>query len=261
MRLIVLAVMALVFLSSGCSAIKNRVHAIPSDAVKLSEAPEIAEILLDISRINSGLFTFKGTGKIRLWTKEGSRTLRYAWIVAHPDKIRIVLQGVTGVPVASMAADGSWLYLFSYTQDDSFYKTEVKDPSLERLVSIPVTTGDIIKLVSGNIPVRNFALCTMYPDTNREGHILGLLTEKGFDMEKIYLDRTKKRVRRIEIFSDKGRMAYSVDFEGETEIEEFIIPARLVFRGDEESGFQIDIEKFWPNTPVSSDMFVITPSG
>lgn len=260
MRLVILVFMTLAFLSSGCSAIKDRVHKTPSDSARLSESPEIAKILLDIGKTNSDLFTFKGTGKIRLWKKEGSQTLRSAWIGAHPDKIRIVLQGVTGVPVASMATDGSWLYLFSYTQD-SLYKTEVRDPSLERLVSIPVTTGDIIKLISGIIPVRQFALCALHPDPHQDGYILTLQTEKGVDIEKIYMDKTKTRVTRIEIFSGKGRMAYSVDFEGETEIEEFMIPARLVFRSDEESGFQLDIDKFWPNAPASSDMFVIAPSG
>ncbi len=123
--------------------------------VKLPESPEVTRILLNLSQVNTDLLTFKGTGKLKLWKKDSVQVVRTAWTGARPDKIRIVIQGITGFPVASMAADGNWFYLLSYSQD-SFYKAQVQNPDLEKLVSIPVTAGDIINLISGVVPIRQY---------------------------------------------------------------------------------------------------------
>lgn len=242
-------------LVSGCSTLSQS----PSQVANLPESPEVTRILLNLSRLNAELSTFKGTGKIKFWKKDGTQVVRSAWTGARPDKIRVVIQGITGFPVASMAADGNRFYLLSYSQD-SFYQAEIQDPNLEKLVSIPITAGDIIKLISGVVPIRKYRSSTLLPSPSQSGYILFLMGEKGIFIEKIYLDRTE-RVQRIEMFTLKGQLAYRVDFKGETEIEDFRVPARLVFDNDNGSGFQLDMDQFWPNAPVSSDMFVITPQG
>jgi outer membrane biogenesis lipoprotein LolB len=232
----------------------------PSQSVAPPESPEVTSFLLNLRQVNTDLSTFKGTGKIKLWKKESVQVVRTAWTGARPDKIRIVIQGITGFPVASMAADGNWFYLLSYSQD-SFYKAEVQNPDLEKLVSIPVTAGEIINLISGVVPIRQYHASTLMPLTNESGYVLSLMGEKGIGIEKIYLDPTRTHVHRIEMFTHKGQLAYRVDFNGETEVDGFRVPTRLIFSNDDGSGFQLDMDKFWPNAPVSPDMFVITPQG
>ena len=231
----------------------------PSRIAYPPESPEAARILMNLSQKNADLVTFKGTGKVKLWKKDGNQVVRSAWTGARPDKIRIVIQGITGFPVASMAADGHRLYLHSYSQD-SFYEAEIQDPDLEKIVSIPVTAGDIIKLISGGVPIRRYWSSILLPAPSQSGYILSLLGEKGVNVEKIYLDQAE-RVQRIEMFTLKGQLAYRVDLSGETEVEDFRVPSRLVFNNDDGSGFQLDMDNFWPNAPVSSDMFVISPQG
>jgi len=247
--------LAIAMLVSGCSTLSQT----PSRVAYPPESPEVTRLLLNLSQLNADLSTFKGTGKIKLWKKDGTQVVRSAWTGARPDKIRVVIQGITGFPVASMAADGNRFYLHSYSQD-SFYQAEIQDPSLEKIVSIPVTAGDLIKLMSGVVPIRKYQSSTLLPAPSQSGYILSLIGENGIDIEKIYLDLTE-RVQRIEMFTFKGQLAYRVDFIGETEVEEFRVPARLVFDNNDGSGFQLDMDQFWPNAPVSSDMFVITPQG
>ena len=255
MRCTSFACLLVAILASGCSMLSQS----PSQIAHPPESTEVTRILLNLSQFNADLLTFKGTGKIKLWKKDGSQVVRSAWTVARPDKIRVVIQGITGFPVASMAVDGNRFYLLSYSQD-SFYKTEIQDPSLEKLVSIPVTAGDFIKLISGAVPIRKYQSSALLLSPSQSGYILSLKGERGIDIEKVYLDQTE-RVQRIEMFTLKGQLAYRVDFNGETEVEDFRVPARLVFNNDDGSGFQLDMDKFWPNAPVSSDMFVITPQG
>ena len=254
MRFTYLIWLAIAVWISGCGTLTQP----PSPAVNPPDSPEVTRILLNLNQANADLSTFKGTGKIKLWKKDSVQVVRSAWTGARPDKIRIVIQGITGFPVASMAADGNWFYLLSYSQN-SFYKAEVKNPDLEKLVSIPVTAGDLIALISGVVPIRQYQSSTLMPLSSESGYILSLKGRKGIDIEKMYLDQARMQVHRIEMFTPEGQLAYRVDFSGETEVDGFRVPARLVFSNDDESGFQLDMDKFWPNAPVSLDMFVITP--
>jgi hypothetical protein len=254
MRFVYLLCLAVAVWITGCSTL---IRTTPQ-VVTLPESPEVTEILLRFRQNNTELSTFKGTGKIRLWKNEKVQVVRTAWTGARPDKIRIVIQGVTGFPVASMAADGAWFYLLSYSQN-SFYKSETRNPDLEKLVSIPVTAADIISLVSGAVPIRPYRSSKLVQMPAETGYILSLMGGKGADVEKIHLDQSRTKVRSIEMFTPKGPLAYRVDLNGETEVDGFRIPERLVFSNDDGSGFQLDVDRFWPNAPVSSDMFVITP--
>jgi hypothetical protein len=254
MRYACWAWLAIAIWVSGCGTLT------PLQVVYAPESPEVTSILTHLSQVNTDLSTFKGTGKIKLWKKDSVQVVRTAWTGARPDKIRIVIQGITGFPVASMAADGNWFYLLSYSQD-SFYKAEVHNPDLEKLVSIPVTAGDVINLVSGAVPIRPYRSSNLMQLPTESGYILSLMGERNDVIEKIYLDPSRMRVHRIEMFTLKGQLAYRVDFSGETEVDGFRVPAILIFSNDDGSGFQLDVDKFWPNAAVSPDMFVITPLG
>jgi hypothetical protein len=254
MRYALLLWLAIAVWVSGCSKLMQP----PSQRINLPESPEVARILLNLSQVNTDLSTFKGTGKIKLWKKDNVQVVRTAWTGARPDKIRIVIQGITGFPVASMAADGNWFYLLSYSQD-SFYKAQVQNPDLEKLVSISVTSGDIINLISGVVPIRQYQSSALVQLPAENGYVLSLMGAKGIDVEKIYLDQTRLQVHRLEMFTPKGQLAYRVDFNGENEVDGFRVPEKLIFSNDDGSGFQLDMDKFWPNASVSPDAFVITP--
>ncbi|MDO9110961.1 MAG: DUF4292 domain-containing protein [Desulfatirhabdiaceae bacterium] len=236
---------------SGCGKLSQ------TQVVDLPDSPEVTNILLNLSQVNTDLLTFKGTGKLKFWKKDSSQVVRSAWTVARPDKIRIVIQGITGFPVASMAADGNWFYLLSYAQD-SFYKAQVQNPDLEKLVSISVTAADVINLISGVVPIRQYQSSALMQLPAERGYVLSLMGEKGVDVEKIYLDQSRMLVYRLEMFSLNGQLAYRVDFIGETQVDGFRVPEKLIFSNDDGSGFQLDMDKFWPNASVSPDVFVIT---
>lgn len=255
MRHVSLLLMAtVVLILSGCATLGNA----PSLAVKQPDTPEVSGILTHLGQINAGLQTFKGTGNVKLWKKNGVQVLHAVWSGFRPDKLRIVLEGISGFPVASMAADGDWFYLLSYS-DNNFYKSEIKNPDLEKLVSIPVPVSDLIFLISGGIPIRNYFSSTL--SHAGSGYMLSLHGDRNIDVERIYLDADKKQVQRIDIFSEKGQLSYRVDRVEQADINGFEFPKQLVFSGDTGPRFQLDIRNFWPNAAVFPDMFVITPQG
>ena len=237
---------------SGCSTLQKA-----PDTASQPDSPEVAAILQQIGQTNSELLTFKGSGKIKLWKKHDVHVLHAIWVGFRPDKIRIVIEAVSGFPTVGMAADGNWFYLLSYGQN-TYYKAEVKDPNLEKLVSVSITAGDIIQLISGGIPIRPYQSSTLLPSSDS---CLLSLRKGRVDIEKIYLDVKRTRVQRIEMFTDSGDLAYRVDRAGENEYDGFRIPASLTFETANDSGFQLDTESFWPNVPAPPQLFVITPEG
>ncbi len=237
---------------SGCTILP------PKQVVRVPDSPEVTAILSQLHHENDELTTFKGTGKLKLWKNGKNQIVRAAWTGARPDKIRIVIQGITGVPVAGMAADGAWYYLQSYSEN-SFYKAEARNPDMEKLVSIAVTVEDLIRLVAGSIPIRPYFSSRLHRISDAGGYLLSLLGEEGNVIQTIIFDTSRSQVKHIEMFTPKGTLAYRVDFGGKTEFEGFGVPERLVFSNDNGSGFQLDMDQFWPNAPVSAEMFVITP--
>jgi hypothetical protein len=245
--------LAIALWASGCATLTQT-----SQIVKAPDTPEVASILLNLSQANADLLSFKGTGKLKLRQGDSVQVVRAAWTGSRPDKIRIVIQGVTGVPVAGMAADGNWLYLMSYSQD-SYYKEEVHNPNLKKLVSVSVTAADVISLLSGVIPIRQYLSSALMPLPAGSGYVLSLMGKRGVEIEKIYLNPTRMQVLKIEMFTPEGQPAFRVEFSGESEADGFRIPERFVFSNDDGTGFQLDVDNFWPNSPVSPDIFVITP--
>ena len=240
--------------ASGCATLTQ------TQAVKMPDSPEVTRILQSLSQANADLLSYKGTGKLMLRKGDGVQVVRAAWTGVRPDKIRIIIQGITGFPIAGMAADGSWLYLMSYSQD-SYFKEEVHNPNLKKLVSIPVTAADVISLLSGVVPIRQYQSSILMPMPAQSGYVLSLMGKRGIDIEKIYLDQTRMQVLKIEMFTPEGQPAFRVEFGGESEFDGFRVPERFVFSDDNGVGFQLDVDKFWPNAPVSPDMFVISPQG
>lgn len=239
---------------SGCATLKQP----PLQAVHIPDSPEVMAIVSQLRQANDDISTFKGTGKLKLWKNGKHQIVRAAWTGARPGRIRIVIQGITGVPVASMAADGAWYYLLSYSEN-SFFKAESRNPDLEKLVSIPVTVEDIIRLISGGVPIRPYISSRLDQMPDASGYLLSLVGNDGHVIENIMLDNSRSQVKHIEFFTPAGKMAYRVDFGGQTEVEGFRAPERLIFGNGDGSGFQLDLDQFWPNAPVSPEIFVITP--
>ncbi len=257
-RYVSFLIVGVALMAAGCATLTGGGPNASAITVKQPDTPEIAGILARLDQVNAELQTFKGAGNVKLWKKNGVQVLHAVWSGFRPDKLRIVLEGIAGFPVASMAADGDWFYLLSYS-DNNYYKSEMKHPDLEKLVSLPVPVSDLICLMSGGIPIRDHFASVA--SSTEAGYMVSLRGDKNVDLERIYLDANKRQVQRIDFFSDKGQLSYRVDRLEHMDVNGFELPARLVFSGDAGPRFQLDAKNFWPNAAVFPDMFVITPQG
>lgn len=269
-----------VFFFSACSTIAPVVPGGSGDLKTLSEAGEIVSYL---KNQNLHLKTFKGIGRITFWeNKKKDLTTRVAWAGSVPDRLRIALRSVSGQPVVSVASDGQWIYLVNHTRG-KFYKQHSGDSTMKKFFSIPVTSGDIVNLLAGRVSVDNYDSAVILrnsspgpmsgspsscrtalsnqeePCAHEHGYILVLKKGWGNTCQKIYLDASRKQVRKVEIFYLTGDLKYRAEFKTMQDIEGYRVPSRLVLTTDDGSGFQLDVDRYWAGVSVSPSMFVLTP--
>lgn len=219
---------------------------------------EAQDLLSTLKNKNSSLKAFKGIGKIRQWNKHGSQVIRVAWMGAGPGKLRIAALGVSGQPMATISSDGKWLYFVSHAKN-RFKKMRSNDPNLRRIVSIPVKFSDVISLLSGGVPIRNYHSASVTRNKSGDGHVIVLRTRWNRILEKIYLDESKTRVYKIEIFNSDRSLAYQAEFDRIQNVKAYKIPFQLVFSNDNGEGFQLSVNRYWPDVYISPSKFVLNP--
>ena len=267
------------FFFSACSGLTTRISKRERDL----NAKEAGKLLSLLRNQNLDLKTFKGVGRIT-HIKDGKKTLsnRIAWIGASPDRFRTVLSSASGQPFLSFAGDAQWFYFFDHSQTQ-FYKQRANSSIIKRAFSVTIKLDDIVSILAGRIPVHQHRSAVLIKDRtshkaplmfsqrrtdtvhsdpskgDKDGYVLVL--KKGWVniCEKIYLYEDKKNIRKIEVFNLDGALAYRAEFNKMQNVNGYEIPAVIVFSNNEGSGFQLDVERYWPHVHVSPSMFVLSP--
>ena len=223
---------------------------------RITEEP--AHLLSKIQNTNSNLKTFKGIGSIHFGTGGQRQKVRAAWAGAMNAKLRIEILSISGQPAVSLANDGKWFYLHLH-QKQRFHKKRSTGSNLKTFFSISIETRDVVELLAGRVPIRNHHQVSIVPNPSQAGYILILSKRWRGEIERIYLDKEKSRIDKIEILGNQGSIAYRVHFEKRQIVDGFVIPASLVITNTEGDRLKIEIERFWANVAVSPSMFVLNP--
>ncbi len=243
-------------LLTSCGIITGRVHDRFPDIKELLSQQETVNILSSLKSTNSGLKAFKGIGGIRLTDLNSTSTARMAWCGSVPDKLRVTVL-VAGQPSETLTADGRYLCILSHTGQHPFIKKRSAKPSLEKLISIPIRTDDVISLIAGRVPVYNHDRAICYRPKDGDGYILALLKNRRGIIEKIYLDEDRSGVRGAEIFSGGNSLVYRAEFAKMKNMSGFLVPVKLILSGDKGVSVTLAIDRYMPNTPVTPSLFIL----
>jgi len=235
--------------AGGCASLTRRL------TVQEFDAPATRDLVRRIAGRNSDLRGFKGIGNLRLRRPEGRTTARAAWMGLYPDRLRFELMNA-GQPMAKLAVDGRWFTLISHA-DDRFYKTESANPSLKRLVGVPVRADDMIALLSGRIPLAAFHAADIRKDD--DGRWVLALKHWGRTVQRLYLDEARERVRAIERYSSHESFRYRATLGDVRDVDGYAIPFRLRFSGEAGSGFSLSVDRYWPGADIDPSRFALRP--
>ena len=254
-RVIILLTAA--FLFSSCALFKpsKELEIIPAE-----KTTEVRNLLSVLQSQNDTLKNFKGVGKINVW-KNGIIQIdqRVAWIGEKPVKLSIAVL-ISGYPAIKLATDGKWLYyLETRSTGTIFRKISASDPSLRNIISIPIASSDIVTLLSGGIPLREFDSIDVIGDPSDNGFVFVLKKSWWGIRQKIYFDESGSRVRQIDIFERPGELKYRAEFENIQVVDGYQVPFRLKLSSGKGADFLLDIDRYWANVELPASVFMLAP--
>ncbi len=197
----------------------------------------------------------KGIGRISLWDSGGIQTSRAAWAGTTDGRLRIEMLGLPGHPVAKFIYDGMDCIFISPLDQRTYRKNSV-DADLDSLTGIAVPTGDIIKILSGAIPVALYDEAALQYGEPHCRDILVLKKKWHGVVEKLFLNQTHDRAAKVEFYR-WGRIVYRAEISDLRDVDGRAVPFRIVFSDADQKGFSIDVEKCWLDMDVSPEMFSI----
>jgi outer membrane biogenesis lipoprotein LolB len=251
-----------IFLLFGCASLKDSATIKPLQPVP-KPGTEIApgSVLAVLKQINSGLTSFKGIGKIKIWSPEGLKSTRIVWAGDETQKMRIEILGLGGRPFSSVVYDGNYLSV-SLHSEGRFYQKQTRQADLKRLISLPLTVQDAHTILAGRVPVLENAALTMERDPSGNQHVL-ILSKGWFRKQtgKIYLREDMKTVWKYELFQGEDTLLYRVEFLSRKQYGDYQIPNVLVFSNDLQTRLRIDVDSIWPDVNLSPSVFILKPPG
>ena len=207
---------------------------------------------------NQTLKTFKGIGNIRIWNAGGFQSARIAWLGSMEGRLRVEILGPAGRPLMKMAYDGN---CFSYYSMDtqSVSRHRLSNPSLDRVIDVPVTIQELVFYLAGRFPVYAHSEVEMRrPDAAAGDQLILRRFWRGM-VEKITLSPDHQSVSAVRIY-DGGKPAYTAQLSDYRQVEGFAVPGRIAFTNGGAAGFVIQMHRYWPNVSVEDQQFVISPA-
>jgi len=253
---IIFPLIAALFIS-GCAVFRpaRELEITPADKVS-----KVHDLLAVLKTKNDSLKNFKGIGNIQI-RQNGRLQLdqRVAWIGEKPVKLSIAVL-ISGYPAVKLATDGKWLYYLEvHGQDTTFQKFQATDPSLKRLISIPIASSDVITLLAGQIPMPEFDSASLIEEKATPGYVL-ILKEKWWGVrQKIYYDQSISEVRRVDVFHRSGSLKYRVEIKRLQSVNGFQVPLQLRLLTHEGADCLLNIDRYWVNIDPPPEVFVLTP--
>jgi hypothetical protein len=246
---------------SGCATWSGIGEAPSSEQDDSPAAADARQVLDRLQKTNEQLRNFKGVGRLTI-RKEGKVQMdeRLAWVGSDPLKLSIVLFAA-GFPAVRMAGDGEWLYFQDGQAPGApVKKTRASDPDLKPLLSIPIQSSDIIALMRGRIPIREYRSVRLERLKSGNGYVLMLMRIWGVH-QLIFLDETKTEVLQTEVYDSFGNLLFQANFLEMQLVDGYKVPSRLTVSNQDKALVQLVVERYWADVPVTPSMFVLGSPG
>ncbi len=239
---------AVLLLLFGCSGLQVR------DTGKATEGETLFNRL---KAQNHELRSFKGIGSLTISGEKINQKARCAFAANMPDKLRVEIFGFPAGAGASFSGNGKYLYYKSRV-GEQFYKQRSLNGSLKKILYLPLTVKDVANLLGGRIPF----LDKMYVKSLSVENKVPVLTLKARWPEKtckIYFDKEKETVYKIERFNGTGQMVLKIETLAMQFSDGYKIPR--MFKVSDGSGtfMKFRIDKFWSNVDTADSFFTLLP--
>ncbi|WDP89180.1 MAG: hypothetical protein HUN04_05330 [Desulfobacter sp.] len=217
---------------------------------------EARAAVLKIREFNRSITSSKGVGRLVVTGGGQRESFKMAWAARTPNRLRLTLM-VSGHPVETIAANGKQVTFVSHTGRHRPHTTPSADPDLDTYIGVPVRLSEMVAILLGQIPVREFDRAWMVPgrtgaihaNKNYSTQIQELTTDSNGQLTCF----RRLDAHRAEIFG--------MDIEAWTQKTGFRIPASLSVYDATGRTLYISLSGMIPNAPVKESMFILTGPG
>lgn len=242
-RLMLVLPLVLMVLLQGCALMGPPAH-----------SPGVAGVIDAIESAQASAIRVNGLGGLTLIDGPRQTRFRLGWAAEHPDHLRLVVL-FSGRPIETLVYDGHTLSLVSHTGDHDPIITRRRNPNLEKLTTLPLTTDRIIAYLTGQVPImphRSAALKTAPGGCA----VLTLFKRGGAVVQTIELD-AEGRVTAFDIYDRKHthhqvQLAESPSADGPS----VTLPS-LIRIDQEDRSLTIRVDQINHNPDLSADTFKI----
>jgi outer membrane biogenesis lipoprotein LolB len=219
-------------------------------------APEDAAAAIDRALgINQGLRTFKGIGRLEIQAPQRRQTSRVAWAANLPQRqLRLDLIGA-GLPMASLSSDGQRIYLRRHA-DGRLQTRSASDPSLDSLLGLPVTVGDVLCAMAGRLPDLAADRVSVHADEAAGGLMLVFHRPFGAPRAQVCIDAAGESLRRVTFYRFDGSLRYRIDYHDHRMVGSHRLPYRVEIR-DAHTVCRIQVERWWTDVLLDDSVFVL----
>ncbi|MCF8045477.1 MAG: DUF4292 domain-containing protein [Desulfarculaceae bacterium] len=237
---------------SGCASIK------PQQTYKSDkEALETADRLRGFNR---KIKASKGTGFLTIEKKNRRVRYRIAWAAKSPDQARITLIS-SGIPVETLLFNKNRITLYSHTGQHTLKTYKTDNPSLERVLSVPVRINDIISVLTGKIPVKPFDHARFEDNGSKKRNRLILLRSRSDNRTQRLVMEPDGRIREYGFLKSPEQLTYRLRFAEFKKFSSCGIFTRLTIANESGESLVFRIHSFQKNPDVKDSVFNLTKAG
>ena len=216
--------------------------------------PDAERLVASLKKANTDLNAFKCVAKIGIFSPDRPvQAFRGALAGQLPDRLRIDLFAPFGGAAASLASDGSYLFIALHGER-KYYKKGIGDGSLKQLMKIDFTVDDLLSLLVGRIPIGSHLIAQKATD----GSGVSLVDKKGRLRQSIALD-ADGYPRSAIWYDGRNRRTLSFAVDGKQEIDGFTLPRNIVIADVSGNKVSVSILRYDANTELAPSLFVLPP--
>jgi len=216
------------------------------------------QLVAGLRLTNADLTRFKCVGKIILsGPKQPAQNFRAALAGQLTDRLRIDMFAPFGGSAGTVSSDGKHLFLVMHPSRE-YYKRRFGSGSLEPVIQINVTVGDLLELLVGRIPMDTELFPRLGVDENEAQPHLVLVDRWGRTHQRITVDDSMHPVA-SEWFDGHQNPIYSLTVTGTQIIDGFVLPKRIDLSGASGERVTVILERYDANARFDDSLFIPAP--
>ncbi len=207
---------------------------------------------------NRHILASKGMGWINLKTSNKTDRFKIAWAAVFPNKIRITFL-LFGHPVETIIATGQKVMFISHKGEHSPHTVNSKNIDLENYIKIPVKLSDIIMMLLGRFPIKEFDDVYFSPKDSSHSTIALWKDWKGIGQ---YLTVDEQgQLTGIQNTNFKDQLLYDMNIIDYKTYSENSIAAEVHIIDAQNRTMMLKITSFKVNPAIKDSVFRLTAKG